>query len=620
MATAKQKRFFSWTAIAVMVVVFVTVNILANALLSANRIDLTEGSLYTLSEGTKEVISHLKEPVTLRFFYSEEQANGYPAIQSYGTRLKGLLKQYQDISGGKVKVEFINPKVFSEEEDKAVSLGVADITVDGSGNKLYFGLAASNTLGNHTTIPFFDPDKAAFVEYELTRMIHDLSSPKKTKIGLMTWLPLQGGGGTMFDVQGPWVIFQQMKESFDLQVLDTDAQRIPRDIDVLMMVHPAKDIPKDTLYAIDQFILKGGRALIFVDPYTKMDSTTAPSSNLPELFAAWGVEMPEGEVVADPQSAIRVRNEERGSVLESVSNPVWLQLQKGNFNASELISANLEVMRFIASGHLQPKAAQAGEQPSQITMTPLVLSGPAAAIVENQNLMFNFDPAQFMREAKPMQSRAIMAARLSGVAKTAFPGHDDSGHLEQSEDPINVVVIADVDMLRDGFWVNKQDFGGREILVPTANNGGFVFNALDILSGGGELIGLRSRMTADRPFEKVEAMRLEAEGKFREQEDKLKARLADLEKRLSTLQSPENMDSDENGNMLMTPRQQEELNRFRDEMLSTRKELREVQRALHEDIEKLSRKVKLINIALVPLLILLLALFLPARLGMRRHG
>lgn len=620
MATGKY-RLVSWTAIASVIVAFVAINILSGALLSANRIDLTEGKLFTLSEGTKKILSSLKEPVTLRFFYSEEQANGYPVIQSYGARLKGLMQQFQDISGGKAKVEIINPKTFTEEEDKAVALGVAGLPTGPSGEKLYFGLSVSNTLGDHAAIPFFDPDKAAFVEYDITRMVHDLSSPKKSKVGLMTWMPMQGGGGSMLNIEGPWIIYQQMKDSFDVLVLDKDAQSIPDDIDVLMLVHPAADLPEDTQYAIDQFILKGGRALIFVDPYTKMEGAIAPSSNLPKLFAAWGIEMPKDEVVADPEAAIRVRNDERGSVLESVSNPVWLALQKGNFNAAEIISADMETMRFIVSGHLIPKKPEEGQAAADITMMPLVLSGPNAMAVESQNLMFNFDPAQFMQKAKPMQGRAIMAARLSGVAHTAFPEKkDEAGHLEVSKEPINVVVVADVDMMRDGFWASKQNYIGREIVVPTANNGSFVLNALDILSGGGELIGLRSRMTADRPFEKVEAMRLEAEGRFRTQEDELKNKLADLERRLSTLQNPESMQTGEGGEMLLSADQQKELDRFRDEMLTTRKELRGVQRALREDIEQLARKVKLINIALVPFLVLLLALFLPARLGMRRHG
>ncbi len=620
MATLKQRKLFSWSAIAVMVALFVAVNILSGALLNTSRIDLTEGKLYTISEGTKKVFSELKEPVTLRFFYSDEMANGYPVIQSYGARLKGLLEQYQNLSGGKVKVEFINPKLFSEEEDLAVSLGIMGLGVDGTGNKLYFGLAGVNSVGTRSVIPFFDPDKAPFVEYELTRMVYDLSHPKKTKVGLMTWLPMLGGGGSLLDIRGPWVIYNQIKESYDLQVLEKDTQSIPKDIDVLMLVHPDENMPEDTQYAIDQFILRGGRALIFTDPYSKMDEATKTGSNLPKLYKAWGIEMPSLEVVADPDSAIRVSNEERGSVLQSISNPVWLQLQKGNFNAAEIISANLEVMRFIVSGHFIPAKPKEGQPPSDITMTPLVLSGPSAATVESTSLMFNFDPAQFMSGAKQLQGRAVLAARLSGIARTAFPDHKGMDHLEQSKEPINVVVVADADMLRDGFWVNKQNYQGKEILIPSANNGSFVFNILDILSGGGDLIGLRSRMTADRPFEKVEAMRLEAEGKFRAQEDKLKSKLFDLERRLNTLQNPDSNASVENEEVLMSPQQQKELDRFRDEIISTRQELRGVQRSLREEIEALAQRVKVINIAAVPLLVLILALLVPARLGMRRHG
>jgi ABC-type uncharacterized transport system involved in gliding motility auxiliary subunit len=615
----RNARFLSAGAIGVVVVAFIALNLLGNALLGTARLDLTEGRVYTLSEGTKRTLSSLREPVTLRFFYSEEQANGYPVIQSYGMRLKGLLAQYARLSGGKVKLEIVNPRLFSEEEDLAVALGVAGIPVDESGNRLYFGLVASNSADGRQAIPFFDPDKAAFVEYELTRMIHDLSVAQKPKIGLLTWLPLQGGGGTMFGAEGKWVMFDQIKEAFDLHVLEKDVQAIPSDISVLMIVHPTEAISEATLYAIDQFILRGGSALVFTDPFTRVSGSTEKyASNLEKLYHAWGIDMPKEDTVADPEAAIRVQNDERGSILETISNPLWLALQKGNFNASEIVSADLGTMRFIVSGRFlpwQPKKKTANK--SAMTMTPLVLSGEASAIVSSNHQLFDTDPARILTEGKPAGGRQVLAAHLGGTASTAFPERKGKEHIGRSEKPASIIVVGDADMLRDGFWVQKQNYLGKEILIPNASNGSFVLNALDYLSGGGDLIGLRSRTVSERPFEKVEALRREAEIKFRHREDELKSRLSGLEQRLSALQGSEEMKQSEDGELLLSPQQQEELEQFREEMISTRKELRGVQPALRENIEVLGFKLKWLNIGMIPLLVLGLALVVPARLGAR---
>lgn len=627
-------KWVSALAIAVVAGLFVIVNMLGNALLSTTRIDLTENRMYTLSEGTKRVLASLTEPVTLRYFYSEKQANGYPVIQSYGSRLKGLLTQYRTLSDGKVRVEFVDPELFSEEEDLAVALGIADLTVDSAGNKLYFGLAASNATADRRIIPFFDPDKAPFIEYELTHMIRDLSRQKKPKIGLMTWLPLPGGGSAMFDAQRPWVIFRQMEESYEVAVLDTAAKSIPEDVDVLMVVHPDEKISEESLYAIDQFILRGGRAIIFTDPYTRVDIANPPapalfsppmppsSSNMAKLYHRWGVDMPAADIVADPAAAIRVRSDgQQDSILSSVGNPIWLAVQKNNFNAEEIISADLEMMRFIVSGRFVSKPEPAGEEKesSALAMTPLVVSGAAAALPKSALEARNPDPAQFMQEASPIGGMAVLAARLHGTAHTAFPGHAGKDHLEVSKRPVNIVVVADVDMLRDAFWVNRQEFQGQEILTPTANNGGFVLNALDYLAGGSDLSGLRSRMISDRPFERVEEMRLKAEATFRRQEDRLKAKLANLERRLGELHGAEQPVGNESGDGALSGKQQEALDRFRDEMLSTRKELRAVQRSLREETEALGTRLKLVNIGLMPLLVLALAWIVPTRLGMRRR-
>ncbi len=619
MARKTSHTALSLGTLAIAVVLFAAFNIFSNRLLSGSQIDLTDSGIYTLSDGTKNIMGKLEEPITLRLFYSEEQATGYPVIQSYASRIRGLLKQYESMADGMITLEFINPKPFTEEEDLAVALGVAAAPIDALGNKLYFGLSAENSTAERVALPFLDPDKSAFVEYDITRMIYDLAQREKQKIGVMSWMPMQGGGVSMMDIQPPWVILDEMKRNFEVEKLGQDVAEIPADIDVLMVVHPpVKGVSEDTQYAIDQFVLKGGRALVFADPYTKVDGTEHTESNLTKLFHAWGVDMPERDVVADPSIAIRMRDEQRGSALGLVSNPVWLNLQRGNFNSSELVTSEMEVMRFIASGHFVPWRPEGeGVAAASTEMVPLVLSGMGSLTIPNFKLMFDEDPTQLLSEATPQNKMLVLAARVHGEAVSAFPERASvEGHVASSASPINVVVVGDADMLRDGFWVNRQTFFGKQMLVPTANNGSFVLNVLDVLGGSGDLIGLRSRIVPERPFDKVEAIQRDAEVKFREREMQLKMQLHDLEEKLNTLQPAQN---EQTGELLFTPEHQAEFDRYKDVLLDTRKELRDVQRSLREDIDRMGSWVKFINIGLVPLFVLLLAWLVPPRLGMKRR-
>ncbi len=609
MATHKQ-RWISTSTIAIAVAAFVALNVVAGLVLLGNRIDLTENRLYTLSGGTLDLLDTLKEPVRLRFFYSEAALNGYPELQSHAGRIKGLLKEYAARSHGKLAVEVIDPKPFSEEEDLAVSLGVQGIPLTEAGEKLYFGLAGTNSTDRASAIAFFDPDRKAWLEYDLTRLIYDLSILKKPVVGLMTWLPMYGAGSVETGLQPRWVITDLIGESFEMEDLTTGEKKIPDHIGVLMLVHPAA-VSDDTLYAIDQFVMRGGRLLVLTDPFSSVPGYRFHESNLTKLYKAWGVEMPADKVVADRTMAIRVMNQIGESSLGTIANITWLGLGPESVNADDVTTAQTELIRLIAPGYFR----LTGENPD-MKLIPLISGSDDAMLIESFRLMFNDDPLEYLQDYKPAGERYPLAVRLEGKVKSAFPDRKDKGHLAESKEPLHAVLVADADMLRDGFWVVRQNmFGqGQDLLTPTAHNGIFILNALDSLSGGGKLIGLRSRAAPERPFEAVERLRQEAEARFRAQEVALTDKLKKLEEKL---QQAGQGDIAKEG-ILLTPAQEEEIEQFRKQMVETRQELRAVQRSLREEIERLGARLRLVNIVAMPLLLIALAFFVPMRLGRRK--
>ncbi len=619
------KRMHSFATLLIGAVIFIAINIIANNLLDRYRIDLTYHHLYTLSEGTEHVVTAIEEPVKLRFFFSDATANGFPQIQAYGNRVKGILKEYVKQSGGKLQLEIINPEPFTEEEDLAVKLGVQSIPLDETGTKLYFGLIATNSVDEIGSIPFFDPSRASWLEYDITRIIYDLSLVKKPVIGIMTWLPLYGGGSGPDNIQGKWAILDQINKNFASTYVDRTAKEIPKEVDVLMVVHPV-GITEDTLYAIDQFLMRGGRALFFTDPYINIKGLERTDSNLNKLYNTWGFDMPSTDLVLDKSIAIRMADSERGSALRTVSNPAWLALAGDNFNKDDLVSSTLQLMRLVAAGRLVT-VEEAAKHPTPgnnvtfpkvekpLTMEPLIFTGTEAMVGKSFELMFDKDPSAFLKNYKVGGKKLVLAARFTGKATSAFPQRKDKGHLAESKKDINVIAITDADMLQDGFWIDAKAFYGNKLVVPTAHNGAFVLNALDLLSGSEDLISLRSRSDYDRPFKKVEAIRQDAEVRFRNREQDLRAKLSELEQKITAMRSTNRHEGNE---LLLSSADEQELLSFRDEILATRKELRKVQHSLIEDIDSLGYQLKAINIGAVALLVILLAFFLPRRLGVKR--
>ncbi len=622
------KRWLTGTGIALAAVLFGAFNMMSNAALRSARFDLTEHQLYTLSEGTKNVLGNLAEPITLRFYLSKKLATGLPGIKRYATRVQEMLEEYAQLAGSQLLLQVMDPEPFSEEEDRAVAYGLQGIPLDNGSTQFYFGLVGTSSTDDLEVIPFFQPEREEFLEYDLTKMIHTLANPKKKVLGLLSTLPIDGAGGMSFMPQPggspPWLIVTHIEQMFEIKKIETTATEIPDDVSVLMIVHP-KALGDSTLYAIDQFVLNGGHAMIFVDPLAESDrgggnpmnpmgGGGARNSDLPKLFEAWGLELVKGKVLGDLPLAKKVQIQQQ-SRMQVIDYPVWIDFRQEHFSQDDVVTAQVPTITIASAGILQKKGDVGTE------LTPLIQSDEAAMKIDASLLSFMPDLRKILSSYKPEGEKMIVAARVTGKVKTAFPDgkpeepakdgdpnsvppidSDDKPsqpHLAESKDSINVIVVADTDILQDKFWAQVQNFFGQRIGIPTSGNGTFVTNALDNLTGSNDLISVRSRAGYSRPFTLLRALQQDAEQQFRQKEQALQERLKATEAKLQDLQSQK----PEGSTMIMSAEQQQAMGTFRQDLVQVRKELRSVQHELSKNIESVESWVKFINIGLVPVLI-----------------
>ncbi|HEY7840110.1 MAG TPA: Gldg family protein, partial [Gammaproteobacteria bacterium] len=586
-----QKRaLFSGTGLLLGAALALSVIILANAVVTGVRIDLTENRLFTLSEGTRNILEALDEPIRLDFYFSRETLADYPLIVNYATRVRDLLEAYESKSGGKVRLTIIEPEPFSEEEDQAVASGLEGVAVNSAGDRGYFGLVGTNATDDTATIPFFQETREGALEYDLTKLIYNLAHPEKRVVGIVSGLPLFGSG--MPPARSPaWAITDSLREFFDIRDLGPAPQRIDDDIDVLMVVHPKDPDPK-TLFAIDQYLLSGRRALVFVDPLAESDPGQPDPENpyvLPDmdsdlkfLFEKWGVKILEEKIAGDINSAMRVQSRGARGPQETNYLP-WLRLGRESFNHEDFTTSELEVVHMGTAGIIEKR------DDSKLTLTPLIQTSPLAAPLERDLILFQRDPNVMLQNFQPGNKQLVLAAKLEGKVGTAFPDGPPEGAGKAEflrEGDVSLILVADTDILSDMFWIRTQSFFGIDIPQAIANNGDFVINAAEILSGSSDLVSLRSRGEFSRPFEVVEDIRREAEQQFREQERALQAKLEETEQKIKALQTEGG-----EGGLILTPEQAAEIEVFRQEQIKTRKELRAVQHELQKNIERLGTQL-----------------------------
>ncbi|MGB6355564.1 MAG: Gldg family protein [Steroidobacteraceae bacterium] len=600
---------FGVAGLIALAVLFLAVVMLSNVGLRGMRLDLTQNRLYTLSPGTEQVLGELKEPINLYFYFSREAAaKQAPLLMPYAARVREFLEELAARSNGKIHLQVIDPQPFSDDEDRASEFGLQSLQP--GGDAVYFGLAGTNSTDGRTAIPSFQPDREEFLEYDVAKLINDLGTPKKPVIGVMSSLGIQGQFNPMTGQMGdPWPIYTQLEELFTVRSVTPDVDHIDKDVDVLMLVHP-KQLPQKTLYAIDQFVMRGGRILLFIDPNSGADTSGQDPSNpmagmmanhssdLEPLLKDWGVEYDPSKVVGDLDLGLEVRTSMQAPPVRHIG---ILGLSREDMDPKDVVTASLEKINLATAGAL---AARPG---AKTTFEPLLLSSTDAAPIPAQRFNALTDPSTLRDGFKPTGVRYALAARITGPVDSAFPqgappdqkpaAGPPAAHLTKSSQPVNIVIIADTDMLMDYMWVQTREVFGQRVAQAFANNGDFVANILDNLSGSNALISVRGRATFSRPFERVEALRRQADDRLRSKALELQAQLQQTEKKLTDLQSKRN----DQTSLMLSPEQEAELKRFVAEKASVRKELRETQRGLNVDIDRLESWLKILNIAIAPL-------------------
>ena len=585
--------------LALAVVAFLAVNLAAGLALGSARLDLTSGRLYTLSPVTRGIIRDMHEPVRLRFYASPALVDVSGRYAQYAEHVRELLKQYARRSHGKITVEMIAPEPYSTEEDRAAGFGLRSVPFNNEGDQGYFGIAATNTTDQIEAIPFLTPEREAFLEYDLTRLVETLQTVKKPVVGLLD------GTGTA----GSWASFDQLRQLFTLRTLEANTPVIDRSIAVLVLVHP-KDLPPLTLFAIDQFVLAGGHALVFVDP--DAESINAPgmppgdgASDLPELFKSWGISYNPGKVAADWDQAMRIQAVSAGR--EVVTEfPPYIAVKPPYLNAADPITGDLKVVDLVTSGALE-KAAGA-----QTQFTPLIQTSPHAALVDTPDATAQADPLALLSRYQPGTASLTLAARIEGNLSSAFPNGPTQArtvpsgpYLKTSAKPAEIVVVADADMLSNPSWVEMREVGGQKVAIPFASNGDFLTGAVENLTGTAALSSLRGRGVASRPLVRLEDMERQADAQFRATQEELSRRLEEIQRQLLTLFGATGKPSA--SAPVLNERQQETMRRFRTEMNETRRKLRDVQHDLNSDIEHLETRIRIVDIGAMPLAVILAA-------------
>lgn len=592
-------------------VLFVSSIMLGNLALDNMRLDLTEQRLYTMSEGTLKVIDSIQQPINLYLFFSDRASAENAPLRNYARRVRELLEEYTHYSDGRLILHVIDPVPYSEEEDRATEFNLQSLPVQG-GDKLYFGLVGTNVVDDVEVIEFFQPDREAFLEYDISQLIYALTNPAKPAVGVLTGLQVFGGFDLASQRSTPqWAILDHIERLFEARQIDVESGVIDPDIRILMLIHP-KNLSEKMLYAVDQFLMRGGRLMLFADPYADKDPMFQDASNPPDsggiqasdidrLLDAWGLEIDMDAIVADRALALPVQSP---NVQRPIRHVSFIGLDEEGINKDNLISAQLSRVTFAFAGRIRKTDAFQGE------FEPLLYTSEDSGEIPKPRYRHLPDPTALLEWFEPGDAPLTLAAwvRLrpgslfpEGPPEDAPPSAD--GHLAEAREVVDAIVVADADMLSDTLWARVQTFFGQRIVQAWASNGDFVVNALESLAGSGDLIGLRGRSEFSRPFHVVEQLRRQAEQRFHAKEEELQQRLQEAEENISRIQQLRQGEEQS----LLSEQQRAEIEAFQQERLRVRRELRSVRHELDRDIEHLGFVLRLINIWLVPVLVTMAA-------------
>ena len=604
---------YSAVGLVALLLVLVAVNFLVSRVPA--RVDLTDGDLYTLSPGTRKILRGLQSPVKVKLYIS--QSESVPVqLRGFAQRVEDTVREFKQAAGSNLVVERYNPKPDSEEEDAAQLDGIEPQQLY-TGEQFYLGIAVSQ-LDRKQAIPAVSPQRERLLEYDLIRAIARVGNPERPKIGLMAGLPVLGEKFNPFTRQSsePWVLANELKRDFDVKEVPVGAKEIDKDINVLLLIHP-KDAQPQTEYALDQFVLRGGKLIAFVDPYAYFDQNPSmpgvppepSSSTLPTLFKAWGLTMDPGKVVSDVVF---------GSGGGQRYTPTVLSLNRTAFSRDDIVTGQIETLLYPFGGAFDIKPQEG------IKVTELVKSSPNSMLVDNVNATKSGDEAT--KAFKPSGKSMPLALRLTGKFKTAFPDGLKDGDkpvpntpaLRESSAENSVILVADVDLLADGAAVDVQEVFGRRIVVPSNGNLAFAMGMVEQFAAGDDFISLRSRTGAFRPLTVVRELEAEAQkqyfGKIQALEEEVQKTTAKLQE-LQKSQGPAGKSA-----QLLSPEQQAELERFRKTVAEARLQLKEVRKNLRQDAESPVFWTKVANIVLMPLLVALIGLLVAFVGGRRRKA
>lgn len=621
-----QKRVYAIVAIGVALVAFFALNMLASVAMRWLRVDLTSDRLYTLPAGAKAIARGIDEPIRARFYFSRELASGNAALTAYARRVEDTLREFASVSGGKFVVEVIEPEAFSQEEDEAAALGVAGQPV-GGGERLFFGLVMTNAVDGKEVIPFLDPGQERLLMYEVAHRVHLLSSAERAKVGVMSALTVEGAepdpmGRT--PPQRPWVVYEELSRQYEVVSIDPlDVSGIA-DVDVLVVIHP-QNFSAGAWYAIDQFVMRGGRVVFAVDPHcesfvppeARADQmalyTADRSSGLGALGRAWGVEVVAGIVAGDQGNAISVSAP--GAEGMALSYVPYMTLREDRLSSDDVVTSSVGLVTYQAGGVIE-RAAD-----SSVTMTPLLKTGLESMKIRVERVKFP-SPQDLIRDFVPSGEELVLAARVSGRAKSAFadgaPAGVEAGgeHVAESVGEINVIVFADADMFSDAAWVRPMGFGNTVIGYQRfADNGSLMLNAVESLAGSSELISIRPSSTAFRPFTRVLELQKAAETEYLAEEKRYMDELRQTEQRINELLRSAGGDE----SVILSDEVKREVESLRQREAETRLELRRVRHGLNKDVERLGLQLKLINIGLIPAVVAVAAVGLGGWRAARRR-
>ena len=606
-----------------LIVVYCSLTLVTSRWLAPERFDLTQDRLYTLSPGTRQIVDSVDRPLWLTLYFSQHATKDLPTLRSYEQRVAEMLQEIVARSHGRIRLQIADPVPYSDDEASAEGNGLTAVNGGSNGERIFFGLvgttrppsneaaadyradypqqAREKRIDRTLAIPFFDPNRETFLEYDAAKLLYQLSEPEKPRIGVITELPVMGsvGQGTQ-----PWAVMRQLQQLFDVEMIETDKlKHIDKNIQVLLLIHP-KNLPINVQYAIDQYVLGGGHLVAFVDPYSESDptplvddttsATNNHSSNLPRLFTDWGVSFNPDQVVLDRARALPI---ELAGV--NLAHPAMLGLGTSELNRDDVITASLQRVNVSTPGHfdLLPDATT--------RLIPLMQSSSDAEVVPTQRVIeASTNPSSLLDGYQPQNQNYVIAARLRGTFASAFPEvAKRPGHLSASPPNAEVILVADTDLLTDRLWVETQSFLGQPMLSAFANNGDFISNMVDNLSGSSALLSIRGRSTSQRPFTRVQALRRAADRKFLQKEQELESELADTKRRLEELQPGKGT-----RDTSTSAEQKQEIEQFLQRQLAISKELRDVQHQLNAEIDALGTRLKVINIVMLPVLITLLGL------------